>query len=438
MIEIFSIFLSLLTFLLISIFPINYFQYKKILIGYQINFFDSLAINLILFLNLLLIFSFFSLNLSIIFLFYILICFFFFCLSFKYYLPFFIKNKVTFFLFFLILFFLFVKIAEMSILTWDGAGHWLYKTQNFYQGNEFKNLVNLPMNYYPHLGSYVWAFFWKNSFLQLEYFGRFFYIFVFVVSIFSLGQQLNKNFSTEVKLLITFVLTALSTNIFLFGGYQEYLIFFIFFVFSRFFFLLQKNNKSFSFIVILILLTANLVLWVKQEGFFYFIFMNLVIFFHLKSNIYQRFIYVIFSLFFLIFFIFIKIHFFESLRFNENIIHSNLIDNLNFIIFFKKIILITKYLLISFLKYPIWIIIIFSSIILFFKYKFFNRFLFLYSFGLLSFLLIFSIYLQTKLDITVLLPLTVNRLIFPISGFFIFIIIQLLNKIKPKKNYKIF
>ena len=166
--------------------------------------------------------------------------------------------------------------------------------------------------------------------------------------------------------------------------------------------------------------------------------MNLVIFFHLKSNIYQRFIYVIFSLFFLIFFIFIKIHFFESLRFNENIIHSNLIDNLNFIIFFKKIILITKYLLISFLKYPIWIIIIFSSIILFFKYKFFNRFLFLYSFGLLSFLLIFSIYLQTKLDITVLLPLTLNRLIFPISGFFIFIIIQLLNKIKPKKNYKIF
>jgi hypothetical protein len=297
----------------------------------------------------------------------------------------------------------------MSILTWDGAGHWLYKTQNFYQGNEFKNLVNLPMNYYPHLGSYVWAFFWKNSFLQLEYFGRFFYIFVFVVSIFSLGQQLNKNFSTEVKLLITFVLTALSTNIFLFGGYQEYLIFFIFFVFSRFFFLLQENNKSFNFIVILILLTANLVLWVKQEGFFYFIFLNLVIFFHLKSNIYQRFIYVIFSLFFLIFFIFIKIHFFESLRFNENIIHSNLIDNLNFIIFFKKIILIIKYLLISFIKYPIWIIIIFSSIILFFKYKFFNRFLFLYSFGLLSFLLIFSIYLQTKLDITVLLPLTLNR-----------------------------
>jgi hypothetical protein len=326
----------------------------------------------------------------------------------------------------------------MSILTWDGAAHWLYKTQNFYQGNEFKNLVNLPMNYYPHLGSYVWAFFWKNSFLQLEYFGRFFYIFVFVVSIFSLGQQLNKNFSTEVKLLITFVLTALSTNIFLFGGYQEYLIFFIFFVFSRFFFLLQENNKSFNFIVILILLTANLVLWVKQEGFFYFIFLNLVIFFHLKSNIYQRFIYVIFSLFFLIFFIFIKIHFFESLRFNENIIHSNLIDNLNFIIFFKKIILIIKYLLISFIKYPIWIIIIFSSIILFFKYKFFNRFLFLYSFGLLSFLLIFSIYLQTKLDITVLLPLTLNRLIFPLSGFFIFIIIQLLNKIKSKKNYKIF
>lgn len=431
MTELFSIFLSLLTFLLISIFPINYFQYKKILIGYQINFFDSLAINLILFLNLLLIFSFFSLNLSIIFLFYILICFFFFCLSFKYYLSFIIKNKVTLFLFFLILFFLFVKIAEMSILTYDGAAHWLYKTQNFYQGNEFKNLVNLPMNFYPHLGSYVWAFFWKNSFLQLEYFGRFFYIFVFVVSIFSLGQQLNKNFSIIEKLLITFLLTVLSTNLFLFGGYQEYLIFFIFFVFSRFFFLFQKNGKFSNYLVIVLLLTANLVLWVKQEGFFYFIFLNLVYFFHSKNNFYQRFYFIFIASFFLLFFIFIKIYFFGIIRFNENILHYNLIDNFNLIILFNKIILILKYILISFIKYPIWIIIIFSSVILFFKYKFFNKFLFLYTFTFLSFSLIFSIYLHTQENISWLLPLTLNRLIFPISGFFIFLIIQLLNRLKP-------
>lgn len=432
MIEIFSIFISIFTFAIISIFPLNYFNYKKILIGYQINFFDVLSINLILFLNLLLIFSFFSLNLRIIFLFYILICLLHFFFNFNKYLTLFIKNKVIFCLFVLILFSLFLIIAQTSILTWDGAAHWLYKTQNFYQGNQFKNLVNLPMNHYPHLGSYVWAFFWKNSFLQLEYFGRYFYIFVFIVSIFSLGQQLNKNFSTTEKLLITFLLTVLSTNLFLFGGYQEYLIFFIFFVFSRFFFLFQKNGKFSNYLVIVLLLTANLVLWVKQEGFFYFIFLNLILVFHSKSNLYQRFYYIIIASFFLLFFIFVKIYFFGSLKFGEGV-NPNWKDHLNFIILLEKVFLIIKYILISFIKYPILLIIISSSIILFFKYNFFEKFHFLYTFVFLTFTLIFLIFIQIKDDLNWLLPLTLSRLVFPISGFYIFLIIILLNKLKIKK-----
>ena len=45
--------------------------------------------------------------------------------------------------------------------------------------------------------------------------------------------------------------------------------------------------------------------------------------------------------------------------------------------------------------------------------------------------LIFAIYLQTTMDLIWILPLTLSRLIFPLSGFFIFIIIEMLNK---KKN----
>ena len=431
MIEILSIFLSLFTFILISIFPINYFNHKKIFAVYKINFFDILSINLILFLNLLLIFSFFSLDLRVIFLLYILICILFFLFNFNKYILFFKKNKIIFFLFFLIVFCLSLTIAQISILTWDGAAHWLFKAQNFYQGSEYKNLVNLPMNHYPHLGSYVWAFFWKNSFLKLEYFGRFFFIFIFIVSIFSLGQQLNKNFSTLEKLFITFAITVFSTNIFLFGGYQEYLIFFILFVFSRLFFLLLKNSQFSNLLtILLLLLTTNLLLWVKQEGFFYYIFLNLIFIFHLKNKFYYRFYYIIISVSFLLIFISIKIHFFGSFRFNENVIHPNLFDNYNIIILFNKILMIAKYILISFFKYPIWLIIIFSSIILFFKYNFFSKFYFLYTFAFLSFLLIFLIYIQTKEDISWLLPLTLNRLIFPISGFYAFLIVQLLNKFK--------
>jgi hypothetical protein len=430
MTEIFSILISLFTFILISTFPVNYFKSNKLLVAYKINFFDILSINLVILLNILLILSFFALDLKLIFLFYILVCFLFFLFNFNSYILFFRQNKIILFLFFIIIFFLFVLVAQFSILTWDGAAHWLFKAQNFYQGSEYKNLVNLPMNYYPHLGSYVWAFFWKNSLLKLEYFGRFFFIFILIISIFSLGQQLNKNFSILEKALITFVLTCLSTNLFLFGGYQEYLIFFIFFFFSRLFCLLQKNKKYSNYIFFLLLLTSNLVLWVKQEGFFYYIFLCLICMIHTKNKFFYKFYYTVIILILLSLFISIKIHFFGSLRFNESVIHSNLIDNLNIIILFKKVILILKYILISFIKYPIWIIIIFSSIVLFFKYNFFNKFYFLYTFGFLSFALIFLIYIQTKEDISFLLPLTLSRLVFPISGFFAFLIIELLNKFK--------
>lgn len=130
----------------------------------------------------------------------------------------------------------------------------------------------------------------------------------------------------------------------------------------------------------------------------------------------------------------LKFIFLSHFQFNEDVVHPNLIDNLNFFIFLKKSILILKYILISFFKYPILIIIILSSIILYFKYNFFNKFSFLYTFILLFFLLIFSIYFQTKENIELLLPITLSRLIFPISGFYIFLIIQLLNRLKYKKN----
>lgn len=111
-------------------------------------------------------------------------------------------------------------------------------------------------------------------------------------------------------------------------------------------------------------------------------------------------------------------------------INSNFVDNLNPIILFQKIFLIIKYIMISFVKYPIWIIIISSSIILFFKYNFFEKFYFLYTFIFLTFTFIFSIFIYTPDDLNWLLPLTLSRLVFPISGFYIFLIIILLNKLK--------
>ena len=432
MLEISSILLSIITFIVFFSFPINCYNYKSTVFKYKLNFFDIILINVILNLNFLLILSFFSFNLNSIFIIYILICFLLVLFNLKKYADYFIKNLFFISFFLLLLFCLFVTIAQSAILTWDGAAHWFFKAQNFYQGGEYKNLKDLPFNYYPHLGSYIWAFFWKNSLIQIEYSGRFFFIFIFLVSIFSLGQQLNNKFSNIEKALLTFLFTYLSTNFFLLGGYQEYLIFFIFFSFSRLFFLSHsfKQNNSFDFTSAILLLAAHLVLWTKQEGFFYYIILNLIFLINYKKELYYKFIYLIASATLLLIFVCIKIHYFGSIKFAESIIHSELINNLNLLILFKKVFLILKYILISFFKYPIWILIILSSIILFIKYDFFSKNFFLYTFFFFSFSLVFLIFLQTTYDLEWLLPLTLNRLIFPISGFFIFLIVQLLNRIK--------
>jgi hypothetical protein len=353
-------------------------------------------------------------------------------LNFIKYADFFIKNLFFISLFLLILFCLFITIAQSAILTWDGAAHWFFKAQNFYQGSEYKDLKNLPFNYYPHLGSYIWAFFWKNSFLQLEYSGRFFFIFIFLVSIFSLGQQLNSKFSNVEKTLLTFLFVYLSTNLFLFGGYQEYLIFFVFFSFSRLFFLSQylKRNNFYDFTPAFLLLVSHLVLWTKQEGFFYYIILNLIFLLHYKKNLYYKFVYLILTLVLLLIFIYTKIYFFGSFKFYETIIHADLINNFNLLILSKKIFLILKYIFISFAKYPIWILIILSSIILWIKYDFFNKNIFLYTFFFFSFSLVFLIFLQTTYELEWLLPLTLNRIVFPISAFLICLIVELLNRLK--------
>jgi len=436
MLEIFSILLSIISFIIIFSFPINCCNSKSSLfnyqLNYQLNFFDIILINIILHLNFLLFLSFYSLNLNIIFAIYILIGFLLVLLNFIKYADFFIKNLFFISLFLLILFCLFITIAQSAILTWDGAAHWFFKAQNFYQGSEYKDLKNLPFNYYPHLGSYIWAFFWKNSFLQLEYSGRFFFIFIFLVSIFSLGQQLNSKFSNVEKTLLTFLFVYLSTNLFLFGGYQEYLIFFVFFSFSRLFFLSQylKRNNFYDFTPAFLLLVSHLVLWTKQEGFFYYIILNLIFLLHYKKNLYYKFVYLILTLVLLLIFIYTKIYFFGSFKFYETIIHADLINNFNLLILSKKIFLILKYIFISFAKYPIWILIILSSIILWIKYDFFNKNIFLYTFFFFSFSLVFLIFLQTTYELEWLLPLTLNRIVFPISAFLICLIVELLNRLK--------
>jgi len=437
MIEIISIFYSFFIFLFFFFFPLNNFNSYLFIQSKNLKFlniFDFLLINIIFNLSFLFFFSFFSINLILIFYLYILLGSIFFLCYVKNLFLLYKKNILIIFLFLIIYYSLSVHVAADPSLTWDAAAHWIFKVQNYYQGGDYKNLITVPFNHYPHLGSYIWAFFWKNSFLQLEYFGRFFYIFIFLVAIFSLVEQLNLTFSLIERFLFILFICYLSTNYFLLGGYQEYLLFFLLFSFSRIFTLSQsiRGGKSNLFLFLLILI-SNLILWTKQEGFFYYIFLNIIYLIHGNQNFKNKFNYMLISLIFLGLFFYLKIHFFGLIEFQpeeKGKILQSIVSNLNILFLFKKIFLIIKYIIISIFKYPICILILISSIILNFKYNYFNKNKFLYTSLFLFVTFIFSIYIQTTLDTAFLLSVTLNRIIFGISGFYLFLLVEFLKVIK--------
>ena len=77
----------------------------------------------------------------------------------------------------------FFKISVDLKLEWDGLNHWFPKTLNFFNDLNIKEINELGFSEYPHLGPYIWAFFWKSSYLQHEYLGRLFYVYLYLVSL---------------------------------------------------------------------------------------------------------------------------------------------------------------------------------------------------------------------------------------------------------------
>jgi len=429
MIEIFAIFLTLLSLTLFFNFPLNYFLLNNISkIRFTHN--ESFLINIVLNANILLLLSFFQINLNQVFFVFIFGSIFFFIKFFKEYLELINRNIFTILSFIIIFYSISIVLLKKAFLEWDGLAHWLFKSTVYFQGGTYEDLVGLPFDYYPHLGTYIWAFFWKNSLLQIEYYGRLFYVFIFIISIFTLRHKLTKKFSEFNKDVIIFILILLSSNIFLFGGYQEYFLFVIFFTFSHFFlkFFYVKKVDFYFFPEIFLILTSLCIMWIKQEGFFYYIILNFIFLIHSQISYKKKLIYLFIVATLIILFYTIKNHYFGVLRFNESLINEETYRNIEIQYLFEKILIITKYFLISFFKYPIWIVILISFFILSNKYSLYNKTKFVFTYIMLTFSFIFAIFLNTPDDIAWLAPLTLNRIVFATSGFLIFLIIDLLNK----------
>ena len=194
--ELIPILFTIFFILIYLSFPFNKTTFKKIFKKDNISNIDTISINIVfhsfLFLSLSFFFNLDITNLGyLIFLTSLILILF----DLKTNLSF--RNKTIVIIFFVLLFIYCIQISAKAGLGWDGLSTWFYKTQIFYQNGSVLDFTDVPFAYYPHLGPYIWAFFWKISFSQYEYVGRFFFIIIFLISTLSLSLQIkNKNFQT--------------------------------------------------------------------------------------------------------------------------------------------------------------------------------------------------------------------------------------------------
>jgi len=274
MTDIIGILIQLLIFLIIFTFPFkpekvnNYLNLKN----HKFNLVDTYALNIIFFLYVCLISSFLNIDIEILFKTYLLISIlylFFFNKEFFFYKK---HNLILFYFFILITLSIFFYISNNLKLEWDGASHWLEKAKIIFNKESLNQLAyvdNKP--HYPHLGPYVWGLFWKNSFLELEFLGRFFNVYIYLISIFLIvGSWITVNIFQKIALI--FFILLITFEPYYFGGYQEYLIFSILIITSRFISSLEFAEKKDLKIMCLIILILYLNLWIKEEGIIYYIF----------------------------------------------------------------------------------------------------------------------------------------------------------------------
>ena len=420
MIEIFNIIFLVFSIFWISTFPL----FKNNLLIYKFSILENISINLAILLNVFLFFSFYKLNQQYIFLILMI-------------LPllnlFFLKKEIIKENIILLLFFSFIlsiAISSNLYLEWDAQALWIYKVINFLDGNNFNNLSNVPGEItYPHLGTYVWAFFWKNSFIDLEYTGRVFYMFIYSLSILIIVDLQKKDLLK--KILIISGIFILSLDSFLLSGYQEYLVFSIFIFIFYFYFRFNKTKEK--IFIVPIILFINSILWIKNEASFFVLFFLFFAFFHhliKKEKINKEL--VLLSILYL-FFVFIKNIIFHS-NFGEvnmgwqDYTTNNFGNIFQFSYFIERTSSIFVSILVALIKCKIYLV---FFLVLFFNLnkKNFKVFLPYIFFLLLNITLIYLIYyLANDPNWANYLATTVDRLLFQTSGIYLLPILFILKK----------
>jgi hypothetical protein len=438
MIEIFSIILQLIIFLFLTLLPVNSISTPTFYKSLGNSNFFCIPINILLLLSIFLVCSFFRINLNYIFYFIFTV---YSLIFFKYFNRIWneILNKKNLLLkFFFILFnlFLFFDLAYNLEIGWDGLAIWIFKANNFYNGQNYFSLFETEISFkqYPHLGSYVWAFFWKNSLIEKEYLGRLFYQYIYVVSIFLIANSL-KNFS-NLKIIITiFCLILLSQDYDnTLQGYQDYLLFSLLIFSAKLLQIIFSKKYSNNLLINFFFLLSILIIpWIKNEGAFYSIFLT-TLFFLSKSTFSNKLLFFSFSILNIgMHALIIKfIYNLENLyQFSFDTIVF-LFKNFDIFALALKTSYIFVYLFHGFTKYPITFLYLLSIfyVIKYKKINYENKIYLIFFF--MQFLFIFSVYILSNQDLVWHLQTSIKRLILQTSGFYLFINVWVMNSHRNK------
>jgi hypothetical protein len=440
MTEIFAIIIQLFFFIFFSFFPFNKFTTPKIYHSLESSQLNCFAINIVFLFCIFLITSFTNINLTLLFNIFLFLYIFLFYFNFRnIYHQVISKNNFSLKLFFLIInFFFFVNTSSNLQLGWDALSIWIIKVNNFYTGNNYFNLFSEEVAHknYPHLGSYIWAFFWKNSLIQTEYFGRLFYDYIFLLSIFILIGSFKK-ISNFYKLTIAFIIITFTIHHNReYNGYQEYLIFSLLVFCGKLFLIINSRRKieHINFVFIFLILSTILIPWIKNEGMFYSLFIGLIFTFT-NQPINKKIIFLM-SIIVSIFIQFLIIKYLFSLNniFQFSLDIEMLLKNLEFRGFFVRLFSISLYLFYSSTKY---LLVLFNIIVLIYILKkkiLLKNFKFFLIFFLLNLLFIYSIYIFSPFDLTWHLQTSIKRLVFQTSGFYFLLFTELFNERLIKSN----
>ena len=421
MIEIFKIIFIFTIFLIFVSSPLNIFN--KINKEIKLNYLNC---NLIINFNILLLLSIVNIpiqNYQLIYIIILIFLFFYSLIISKINLKSFKKkNILNLTIFYFSFFILAISISSNLNLGWDAKYFYYIKSLFFFEGLGLSELGSFEHNkWHPHFGSYLWAFYWSLPFFEFEYFGRLSYLFIFCFSLYYITKFESKNNISKLFYLLLLIILFKYDR---FSGLQEVLIFSFLIISSKI--LYELNFKKNLMDLAILILIANLLIWIKAEGIVFGLIIVLItlfnkkIFLREKAIIFLSFVFVIALKNYIYFYYGFETNA-QPYNFKELILFS--FENIYYR--FEKIIIYLGYYS---LKNPIFLLGIILLFFLNFSKK--NKIL-LKNYNLyfiFNTIFIFSAYLLRDLEIVYSLKTTLERIVFTSSGFYVYLIVLFINK----------